>query len=228
MSQPLQHIIFDLDGTLIDSAPDLVAAINAMLQELQLPSTTPEQVKLWIGNGATKLVERALAHTPATTHNSSLEVALDIFYRHYQRLLGQFSTLYPGVEQGLQQLYEAGLTLSLCTNKPNQFTLPLLEQFALTPYFQHLVCGDSLKHKKPHPEPLLWLCRESGIAVKNTLMVGDSMNDVQAAKAANMAVVCVSYGYSQGLELNTQCHGQLYHDFASLVNSICQTSINGE
>jgi phosphoglycolate phosphatase len=127
MRGSLRQIIFDFDGTLIDSAPDLAVAINAMLRELEYPPVTQEQIRLWIGNGAAKLVERALKARAITA--ISTDAALTSFYHHYHRALGQYSKLYPGVEQGLRQLHQAGFTLSLCTNKPEQFTSPLLQRF---------------------------------------------------------------------------------------------------
>ncbi len=220
MTESLRHIIFDFDGTLIDSAPDLAAAVDAMLYDLKLPPAGLEQVKLWIGNGAAKLVERALNHKSSNCDQALFEQALSLFFQHYQKNLAKHSMLYPGVKDGLTRLHQSGFQLSLCTNKPAQFTLPLLEYFDFKDTFHSIVCGDSLTHKKPHPEPLLWLCQQTTHSPAQSLMVGDSMNDVKAANAANMLIACFDYGYAQGANLDKACNGLIYSSFNQLVDTI--------
>lgn len=225
MASSVRHIIFDFDGTLIDSAPDLAAAVDGMLAELSLPPAGLDKVKLWIGNGAAKLVERALAQQTTSFDTTLLNQAIPVFYRHYQSCLAKYSQLYEGVLEGLNSLKEQGFELSLCTNKPEQFTAPLLEHFNLNNLFRFVIFGDSLSHKKPHPEPLLWLCQQTQMKPNETLMVGDSMSDVKAAQAANMTVACVDYGYAQGADLGRACNDLVYKTFPLLVNDILNHQI---
>tara|TARA_R110002111_G_scaffold71793_4_gene115005 strand:+ start:7040 stop:7732 length:693 start_codon:yes stop_codon:yes gene_type:complete len=196
-------IAFDLDGTLIDSVPDLSKAIQKTLGELDLPEQSQQQVRSWVGDGARMLVKRALsgdirAQVPEALFNK----AYPLFLRHYAKHLNCESTLYDGVGQTLQGLKEAGIKLACITNKPTQFTLPLLEQFGLSDFFEKVVCGDTFEQRKPHPQPLLEVADFFKTTPQQAIMVGDSINDIQAAQAAGFYSICVDYGYHGDHDVN--------------------------
>lgn len=197
-----QLILVDLDGTLIDSVPDLAKAVDDTLQALSLPPRGEEQVRHWVGNGIERLVKRALVGQlegePAT---DLFNQALPIFKEYYSNYNGLGSRPYPGVTQGLDWLKTQQCHLACITNKATQFTLPLLEKLQLRSYFELVVCGDSLPKKKPDPLPLLHTCEHFNVSPAQALMIGDSVNDVQAARAAGFQVVCVSYGYNHGQDI---------------------------
>ncbi len=199
--QPPALVLFDFDGTLMDCLPDLATAIDRMLSDLGRPVAGEENVSHWIGNGAAILVRRALhgRYDIANTEPDALsEQALALFLQHYGDVSGQQSRLYPGVLACLQALSEQGIPMGLITNKPLLFTRHLLEQFALEDYFQLVLGGDCLPEKKPHPLPLQHAMQELNTQPADTLMVGDSANDILAAKAAGCPVVAVSYGFNHG------------------------------
>ena len=175
--------MIDLDGTLLDTIPDLAVATNLMLETLGRTPLPLETVRTFVGKGIPRLVERALAgdidgHAGA----DAMAQALPVFERHYTAVNGLHTTLYPGVREGLEQLRAAGFPLACVTNKSGAFTGPLLERMGLAPYFALTVSGDTLPRKKPDPEQLLHACAEFGVAPAQMLMVGDSVNDVQAAR----------------------------------------------
>lgn len=203
-----QAILLDLDGTLVDSVPDLAMAIDAMLTDLQLAPVGESRVRDWVGNGALKLVQRALAYAlgqasslqrdPQTVDTRLLDRAHSQFLVHYQQHNGRASRLYPGVHEALQYWHRQGIKLAVVTNKPLQFVPALLERFELHGFFSVQVGGDSLAVKKPAPDPLWLACEQLRISPDQCLMIGDSRHDVEAAKAAGLAVVAVSYGYNHG------------------------------
>jgi phosphoglycolate phosphatase len=196
---PVKAVTIDLDGTLLDTIPDLAAASNMMLVELGRPELSLELIRTFVGKGLANLVERTLAaSTGAVPDPALLERAMPIYARHYTHVNGRHTTIYPGVIDGLDRLRERGFPLACVTNKSGQFTLPLLELIGLSSYFSHVVCGDTLATKKPHPAPLLHACNALKIAPADMLMIGDSMNDTQAARAAGCPVFCVTYGYNEG------------------------------
>lgn len=191
-------IFFDLDGTLLDSVPDLAQAVDAMLADLQLPLAGEDNVRHWVGNGASKLVERACVHGGVSGDNALQAKALDLFLEHYGQLPERRSELYVGVAESLAALHAAGIKMALITNKPMRFVPELLQNFVLDGYFSLVLGGDSLAEKKPSSEPLLYACDFFALPIEQCLMVGDSANDVQAAQACGMASVSVSYGYNYG------------------------------
>lgn len=198
----IDAILFDLDGTLVDSVPDLAAATDAMLVDMGRAVAGEALVREWVGNGAERLVKRALTgkmdgEPPAT----ELEKAFPLFMEHYQRHLQGQSRLYPGVQESLADLQERGLALGLVTNKPKRFIAPLLEALGIAEVFAVVVGGDTLADKKPHPAPLLHAARQLGVEPAAALMVGDSRNDVLAARRAGMQIVCVPYGYNHGEDI---------------------------
>jgi len=197
-------ILIDLDGTLLDSIPDLAAAANGMLTELGAPPLPLERITTFVGKGTEQLVRRCLqdegVHLPAD--NASVERALAVFNRHYHESNGREATLYPGVLEGLEAFRAHGAKLAVVTNKPTEFTLPLLKHSGLAPWFDAIVCGDTCERKKPDPQPLLHACQLLGCAPSETLVIGDSINDAKAARDAGMAVVAVPYGYNEGMDIH--------------------------
>jgi phosphoglycolate phosphatase len=192
-------VLFDLDGTLLDTAPDLAAAANATLAELGLPARDPAVIATYIGKGIPKLVERALAGSlDAAAEPALLARALPIYERHYAAESGKRSVPFPGVVEGLRALRGARVPLACITNKAERFTADLLRRTALHGFFDALVCGDTVARKKPDPAPVLAACARLGVAPRAALMIGDSANDVQAARAAGCPVWCVPYGYNEG------------------------------
>ena len=199
---PARGILFDLDGTLIDSAPDLVGACNDMLNALGRSPVALETARGWIGNGARRLVERALTgdfdgEAPADL----METAYPLFEKCYQANLHRDSVLYAGADETLAQCQAAGRRVGCVTNKPGVFTRPLLEAMGLSRYLDPIVGGDDLPKKKPDPLPLQHVAEQWGLVPEECLLVGDSVSDFRAARACGMPVVLVSYGYSQGLDL---------------------------
>lgn len=187
---------FDLDGTLLDSVPDLTKAIQLTLAELNLPNQQLDSVRGWVGNGARVLVKRALSgNMKAEVPNDLFERAYPIFLKHYAEHLNEDSALYDGVEQTLQALKDADILLACITNKPEQFTLPLLKELGLLELFDRVVCGDTFQHRKPHPMPLLETAKFFNVSPAQAIMVGDSVNDIAAAQAAGFYSICVDYGY---------------------------------
>jgi phosphoglycolate phosphatase len=184
-------VLVDLDGTLVDTAPDIAAAVNRMLHALGAPALALETVTGFIGNGVPTLVRRVLAAsgTPPSRH------ALDLFQRHYTDVNGRYSRVFPGVVTGLARLRDAGYRLACVTNKPQAATATLLASSGLAAYFDAVVGGDATPHMKPHAAPLLHACRLLDADPACSVLVGDSNVDVAAARAAGMPVFIVRYGY---------------------------------
>jgi len=198
-------ILIDLDGTLIDSVPDLAYSVDAMMRELGLPERGEAAVRNWVGNGVERLVERALVNDlDGTPSREAFERALPVFQRIYQENTGGRSALYPGVREGLDRLQAEGYRLGCVTNKAACFTLPLLREKGLHDDFEIIVAGDALPQKKPDPAPLLHAARELGVTPAESLMVGDSRSDVKAARAAGFQIVCMSYGYNHGADIRDE------------------------
>jgi phosphoglycolate phosphatase len=197
-------VLFDLDGTLLDSAPDLAAAANAMLAELGLPARDPAVVATYIGKGIPKLVERTLTGAlDVAADPVLLAQALPMYERYYAEESGRRSVPFPGVIEGLRALRDAGLPLACITNKAERFTLDLLQRTGLEGFFPVVVCGDTVVRKKPDPEPVLTACARLDVRPADALMIGDSANDCQAARAAGCPVWCVPYGYNEGRPVET-------------------------
>jgi len=195
--------LFDLDGTLVDSAPDLAAAVDIMLEQLGRRKAGLDNVRLWVGNGATILVRRALAGKadwePASPKDDALfKDALSLFFYAYEKVNGQHAVLYEGVKPCLDRLLKVGCKLGIVTNKPEQFVAPLLAKMGIDRYFLISVGGDTLPVKKPDPAPLLHAMEALGGTRGTTVMVGDSTADIDAARAAGIPCVAVRYGYNFG------------------------------
>ncbi len=211
-------MMFDLDGTLVDSVPDLAWAVDAMLRDIGEPEAGIEQVRLWVGNGAQMLVRRALTKSmiPGYVEDDVLQSAMERFFHHYQQVNGMNSRLYPQVRETLTVLRKKLPYMAVVTNKPEQFTLPLLDQLKL-PEFDLLVSGDSLMAKKPDPAQLLYCLNAVGCRAGEAMMVGDSVSDIKAAQAAKIPMVCVSYGYHQGEDLSSYQPDLIIDGFAQLL-----------
>ena len=201
----VKMVMIDLDGTLVDTALDIAASANLMLQELGRPARNVETISDWIGNGVDRLVKRVLTGEMQAEPDEALyERAMDLFRKHYRAQLTNRSRPYPGAVEALDRLEAMGFDLACITNKAEAFTLPLLEALDLDKYFKLVLSGDSLPEKKPDPLPLLHACKYFGITPDHGLLVGDSSNDIQAARAAGMPVICVTYGYNHGHDIRAQ------------------------
>lgn len=192
-------VIFDLDGTLLDSVPDLASAIDSMLLDLGRPAAGIERVRDWVGNGSAALVRRALAGSIeyASVDEQEAELAHQVFLQAYSGGHA-LTSVYPGVMAFLDALKTRGIAMAVATNKPERFVAPLLEEKGMLGYFDWLVGGDTLPVQKPDPAALHWIMQKAGVAVADTLFIGDSRNDVLAGQAAGVKVVAVSYGYNHG------------------------------
>lgn len=194
--------MIDLDGTLIDTAPEIALAANAMLDALNLSSLPVAKIQSFIGDGAAKLVERCMSETLQEAPNANLLLeAQTLFFAHYADVVS-ISQPYPQAEQGLQRLKESGLPLACITNKPAKFTMPLLQATGFIDYFDLVVSGDTLLKKKPDPDQIFHICKKFGIEPWDALLIGDSNTDILAAKNAGCYVFTVPYGYNQGLAID--------------------------
>ncbi|MCQ4318737.1 phosphoglycolate phosphatase [Stutzerimonas stutzeri] len=214
-------VMFDLDGTLMDSVPDLAAAVDKMLMLLGRAPAGIERVRDWVGNGSRVLVRRALAGRLEHdgVGDELADEALALFMQAYSGG-HELTTVYPGVRECLDWLRERDVKLSIITNKPAQFIEPLLEEKGLTGYFQWLVGGDTLPQQKPDPAALLWVMSQAGVAPDASLFVGDSRNDVRAAKAAAVPCVALSYGYNHGEPIGNEEPALVLDDLRELVASV--------
>ena len=199
--------IIDLDGTMVDTLGDFAEALNRMLGDLELPPIAAQHIERMVGKGSEHLLRSVLNHVLEHMGKAPTAIEIEALYahawpsyqRHYLAINGHYARVYPGVEAGLQALRHAGLRLACLTNKPTSFALPLLRAKGLEGYFEQVFGGDSFDKKKPDPLPLLKTCEALQTAPARTLMVGDSSNDAQAARAAGCPVVLVTYGYNHGL-----------------------------
>lgn len=192
----IEAVALDLDGTLVDSLPDLAAAANAMRAHLGLPPLAPERVASHVGDGMARLVHRTITDdTHADADPATWEAGMRFFASHYHEHIADFTRPYPGVVEALQLLRTLQLPLVVITNKPAGFTVPLLEKLELAGLFSLVLGGDSLPEKKPSALPLVHACEVLGIQPGKLLMVGDSKNDILAARAAGSPVAAVDYGY---------------------------------
>lgn len=194
-------VCIDLDGTLVDSVPDLAMAVDHCLQIVGAPMAGEDRVRSWVGFGAAKLIEQAMqwADVPA----EKMEACYRAFLLYYRDHLTDKTQLYPNVLDFLKAFKRQGIPMALVTNKPSVFVKPLLEHFQLSEYFAWQIGGDTLEEKKPSPMPLLHCCETVDAEPKNCLMVGDSITDLRAAKAAGFRSMILTYGYHQGVDLHS-------------------------
>ena len=198
--------IIDLDGTMVDTLGDFAQALGRMLDDLALPGIERTHIERMVGKGSEHLIKSVLYHVLAQAGQAPAAINTEAIYpqawaryqHHYLAINGQYAQVYPGVPEGLHALRSAGLRLACLTNKPTAFALPLLRAKGLDGFFDQVFGGDAFERKKPDPLPLVKTCAALGSAPARTLMVGDSSNDAQAARAAGCPVVLVTYGYNHG------------------------------
>ena len=215
-----QLLIFDFDGTLIDSVPDLADATNAMLTTLGKETYPIETIRNWIGNGSRLLVERALVGKVAVLEGEltveEADHAEQIFFEAYKNLSGSKTVAYPDVDSGLKKLKAAGYTLALVTNKPIRFVPKILQSFGWQDLFSEVLGGDSLSTKKPDPAPLLHVCEALNVAPEQAVMIGDSRNDILAGQNAKMDTLGLSYGYNYGQDIRELNPTEAFDSFQAL------------
>ena len=216
-----QLLIFDFDGTLIDSVPDLADATNAMLTTLGKNSYPINTIRNWVGNGSRMLVERALVGKIEVLDGELTEEAVDhaeqVFFDAYKKTSGSKTVAYPDVDSGLRKLQAAGFKLALVTNKPIRFVPKILQFFGWQDLFSEVLGGDSLSVKKPDPAPLLHVCEALDVTPAQAIMIGDSRNDILAGQNANMDTLGLSYGYNYGQDIRELNPTETFDDFAALV-----------
>ena len=195
-------VLIDVDGTLVDSVPDLAFSIDLMMQDLDMPKRGEDKVRHWVGNGIERLVKRALLDAlDGEPDEALLRRALPLFRSHYTVNNSTRSQLYDGVRQGLDYMRRRGYRMGCVTNKASEFTHPLLRDLDIADYFEVIICGDDTAKIKPDPLPLLTAAQRMQVNPQESLMLGDSSNDVQAARAAGFQIICTSYGYNHGEDI---------------------------
>jgi phosphoglycolate phosphatase len=216
-----EMILIDLDGTLVDSVPDLAWCVDEMMKALNMPVRGQDKVRNWVGNGVTKLIERALVDQLDGAPSDELFArAAPIFMDLYTDNASKRSQLYPAVKDGLKWLIDQGIRVGCVTNKDEKFTLKILKDLGLYDFFEIIISGDTLPLKKPHPAPLLHGAKFFGIAPEKAMMIGDSISDVKASRAAGFSIVCMSYGYNHGVDIRTANPDVVIDSFAELQNVI--------
>ncbi len=199
----IRLILFDLDGTLVDSVPDLAWCGNEMLRRLDMAQRDLDSARAWVGNGVERFVKRFLSGDMDAEPDEVLYAAgFDLFNGLYVDNVSKRSQVYPGVTETLQQLAGGDLHLACVTNKPEPFTSDLIAAMGLDSFFELVVAGNTTARKKPDPMPLHYAANHFGLDYAQCMMVGDSSNDVRAARAAGFAIVCVPYGYNHGIDIS--------------------------
>lgn len=205
-------VAIDLDGTLVDSVGDMHFAISTMQQRMNLEISSETAVRNWVGNGIERLVHRALSSSMDRDAELKLfNVGLPLFEQAYADNNGRYSSLYPGVAEGLSWLSELDIPLVIVTNKGRRFTEPLITAMGIDKHFDFLLAGDDVADKKPHPALLIEAARRCNANPRRSILIGDSISDIKAARAANFISICVSYGYNHGLPIQIG-GGQSYTD----------------
>lgn len=218
MTFPFRAVLFDLDGTLIDSAVGIAEAVNRTLLDLGHAAQDEATVRGWIGDGARLLLRRALDHAGATLPDGEgFEAAYALLMRHYGDSLPRQAVAYPGVDEALRALRDRGVRVALCTNKPARFIDPLLQALGWRQRFEGIVGGDTLLERKPDARPLLHIAEDFGLAPDQCLMVGDSRTDADAARAARMPLALVDYGYRRDFDLDAAGAWRVVGDLRELL-----------
>lgn len=216
-------LLFDLDGTLVDSAPDLAFAVNKTLIKLGLAPFSQDVIRGWVGNGANILIQRALSGNAEISTNldsALIERALAIFFQIYQTHTCVETRLYSNVLSTLTELKARGYRLAIITNKPEQFIAPIVNGLAMDGLFELIVGGDTLEKRKPDPLPLHYACQRLSVNVEQCVMIGDSKNDILAAKAANMNSIALTYGYNYGENIASYQPELVLNNFADILEAL--------
>ncbi|QTR51801.1 phosphoglycolate phosphatase [Candidatus Thiothrix anitrata] len=215
-------VLIDVDGTLVDSVPDLTFCVDEMMQQLDMPVRGEAAVRQWVGNGVQRLTERALTNDLDGHPDAELFArAMPIFMELYAENTSKRSRLYDGVLEGLDFLQSCeGLKIGCVTNKAEQFTLPLLTDLGIVDRFEIIISGDSLPEKKPHPLPLLHAAEKLGVKPEDSVMIGDSKSDVKAARAAGFQIICMTYGYNHGEDIRNYSPDAVIDSMAELASLI--------
>ena len=217
--EQVELVLFDLDGTLVDSVGDLSWCGNEMLRALKMPLRSPQAARTWVGNGLQRFVKRVLTNDMNAEPEASLfSDGLEIFNRLYGDHASDHCEVYPGAVETLKYLGDRGLHLACVTNKPEPFTSRLIEAMGLDPYFELVVAGDTTARIKPDPMPLHYAADYFELEYQACLMVGDSSNDVLAARAAEFAVVCVPYGYNHGNDIHASNPDLVVENLTELID----------
>jgi phosphoglycolate phosphatase len=221
-------IAFDLDGTLVDSAPGLSAAVDQALADEGLPAAGVQRLSTWVGNGADVMVERALRWAGAEISAPLLAKMRGHFDRYYAQTAATGSRLYPQVQETLAALAQQGFPIGLVTNKPTPFVPPLLESLGIAQYFSQIIGGDDVVQKKPHPAPMYLMLARLGLRASELAFVGDSRNDIQCAQAAGCFCIGLTYGYNYG-ESIALCEPDIVLDsFADLLPTFGMSSLTSQ
>ena len=207
--------IFDLDGTLVDTAPDFKNSINYMLNELNESEVSLEEIRNWVGYGARELIRRTMVNKNIPHDEKRIEEMLKIFLLHYTHNIDDDSVLFNNVRNVLEFLKNNGIKLAVCTNKMERLSNILLEKLNVLHMFDYLVGGDSLRKSKPDPFPLLNICEKLNTEISDSIMIGDSVTDLNAGKDAGMPVVLVSYGYTDNKDIYNEAD-LVINDFSQL------------
>ena len=224
-----EMILIDVDGTLVDSVPDLAYCVDEMMKALDMPVHGEAKVRDWVGNGVERLTRRALiGQLDGEPDDALFEKAYPIFLDLYAENTSKRSCLYPGVEEGIAYLKTANYKLGCVTNKASQFTIPLLKDLGVHDHFEIIICGDTLEKKKPDPMPLLHAADFFGVKPENAMMLGDSISDVKASRAAGFQIVCMSYGYNHGDDIRDANPDAVIDSMAELPNLLESAALNTE
>ncbi len=207
--------IFDLDGTLVDTAPDFKNSINYMLNELNESEVSLKEIRNWVGYGARELIRRTVVDKNIPHDEQKIEEMLKIFLLHYTHNIDDDSVLFNNVRNVLEFLKNNGIKLAVCTNKMERLSNILLEKLNVLHMFDYLVGGDSLSKSKPDPFPLLNICEKLNTEISDSIMIGDSVTDLNAGKGAGMPVVLVSYGYTDNKDIYNKAD-LVINDFSQL------------
>jgi len=189
---PIKAVLFDLDGTLVDTAPDLAAALNAVLRSHQQAELNYLEIRPVVSNGADALIKLAFGEALTTTKQLNLKNEL---IEHYQQNIAQHSVLFDGLEDALVHLESKKIPWGIVTNKPEHLTLPLLKQMSLTSRAGCIVCGDQVKNPKPHPEPIYLACQQLSVAPEHSIYIGDAERDIRAGRLAGLKTIACEFGY---------------------------------
>ena len=213
----VQLVLFDLDGTLVDSVGDLAWCGNEMLRLLGMPARDSRAASIWVGNGVERFVKRVLTNDMNAEPEADLfRAGLEIFNSLYAENISAHSEVYPGVRECLEELSRRDFHLACVTNKAERFTTKLLKLLDLSRFFELVVSGDTTARKKPDPLPLRYAADYFSLEYRNCMMVGDSSNDVTAARAAGFKVVCVPYGYNHGQPVEASCPDRVIENLVEL------------